>query len=329
MENRQGNFKILIIRLSSLGDILLTGPFIRALGQYYSEADLNFLVRKEFTDALRYNPGISDVWIYEKNMNEKILIDKIKSEKYDLVIDLQNNFRSRKICRKLNSRVIKFRKPGLRKFLLVNFKINLLKNFPSIPERYASVIPEINLDGRGLDLYLPPQITQELPAGNYIGICPGAKHFTKRWPADNFVKLGNMLNAIGYRILIFGGKEDRELCSLLHDRIKNSINMSNDNELPRTAVHMKMCKAVVCNDSGLMHTASAMNVPVAAIFGSTVKEFGFFPYKVKNVILENNSLSCRPCSHIGREDCPKKHFKCMNDLTPDQVLENITQLLKL
>jgi ADP-heptose:LPS heptosyltransferase len=90
---------------------------------------------------------------------------------------------------------------------------------------------------------------------------------------------------------------------------------------------MKKCKAVICNDSGLMHTACAVGTPVLTFFGSTVKEFGFTPYRNKNLILENNSLSCRPCSHIGRDKCPKNHFKCMKELTPEIVFNKLNQLL--
>ena len=133
----------------------------------------------------------------------------------------------------------------------------------------------------------------------------------------------------GYTIVLFGGKIDKDICAELVDKISGAINLSNNDELLQTAADMKLCKAIVCNDSGLMHTASATGTKVIAIFGSTVKEFGFAPYNCSNLILENNSLTCRPCSHIGRSNCPKKHFNCMKSIKPEFVFEKLKSLLTL
>jgi len=127
--------------------------------------------------------------------------------------------------------------------------------------------------------------------------------------------------------LILGGKSDRDICNQLNTAIKGSINLSNNNKLFETAANMKKCKLVICNDSGLMHTATSVGIPVVSIFGSSVKEFGFSPFGVKNLVIENNNLSCRPCSHIGKASCKKKHFKCMNDLEPNLVYEKITKFM--
>ena len=132
----------------------------------------------------------------------------------------------------------------------------------------------------------------------------------------------------GLRIALLGGRSDIEICARLSEKIKDSLNLCSNNELFQTAAAMRRCKAVVCNDSGLMHLACAVGVPVITIFGSSVREFGFAPYKCKNLILENKNLKCRPCSHIGRESCPKGHFKCMRDILPEQLLAAVTQLMQ-
>ena len=317
--------RILIIRLSSLGDILLTTPIIRSLKTNYPQLSIDFLVKNDFIDAIQLNPYINNIIIY--NDSPELLIE-LAENKYDLVINLHNNFRSKKIVKKLGVPFYKFVKPNLKKFLLVHFKINMLKEIKSIPERYAEVIPDINLDDKGLELFIPDSIKSELYGlKNVIGICPGAFHFTKRWPIEYYAEFGNKLIKDGFKVVILGGESDKNICADLQKMIPNSIDLSNNNALFQTAEHMKNCKVVVCNDSGLMHTASAVGIPVISLFGSTVKEFGFAPYGVKSLVIENNNLNCRPCTHIGRSKCPKTHFKCMNEITANSAYDKFTQFL--
>ena len=203
-----------------------------------------------------------------------------------------------------------------------------MKESPQIPIRYSNTIKNLRLDGQGLDLFTNkspnPEIVRKT---NLIGFCPGARHFTKRWPKEYYVELGNKLVHNNYTIVLFGGKIDRDICVELTSEIPGTINLSNDDDLLQTAADMKLCTAVVCNDSGLMHTATAVGPKVITIFGSTVKEFGFAPYNCTNLILENKSLNCRPCSHIGRSDCPKKHFDCMKSIKPEFVFEQLSALI--
>lgn len=322
--------KILIIRLSSLGDILLTTPFIRSLKNQFPKLQIDFLLRQEYSDALINNPYLNNLFEYsrEKELNQG-LIDKLKNIKYDFVVDLQNNYRSKKIKRSLNVLSVSFDKKTIKKFLLVNFKINLLKNSPQIPVRYAEVIENFKLDNNGIDLFTQSKPDEKVNRqDNLIGFCPGARHFTKRWPKEYFIELGKKLTESGFKVVLFGGKIDKQLCDELSYEIPDSINLANNDDLLQTAANMKMCKAIICNDSGLMHVASSTETKVVAIFGSTVKEFGFTPCNSNNLILENNSLTCRPCSHIGRESCPQKHFECMNNIYPAQVFNSLSELLK-
>ena len=314
--------KILIIRLSSLGDILLTTPLIRSIKKQYPKIIIDFLLKGQYQDALKHNKFISNLYLYEKDEN------KLKSNNYDLIIDLQNNFRSRKIKKLLNRPSLKFNKHNFDKFLLVHFKINKLISLPQIPERYAQTVPNFPLDIESLNLYLPENIKPILVDGKkFIGFAPGSKHYTKMWPIDYYIQLGNALNQNGYQIVLFGGKDDRQVCAEIKDNLPFAINLCNNNNLFQTVVDLKKCSALVCSDSGLMHVACAVQIPVLTFFGSTVKEFGFTPYKNSNLILENNSLTCRPCSHIGRSSCPKKHFKCMKDLTPQMALNKLNKFL--
>jgi lipopolysaccharide heptosyltransferase II len=315
--------KILVIRLSSLGDVLLTTPVLRALKQKFRMSEIHFLVKPQFADAVRYNPNILKIHEYEPEI--KSILGK---ERFDLIIDLQNNFRSRDVRRGLKSEIRKFSKPTLKKWLLVNTKINLLKDLKTIPLRYSETIENLQLDSNGLDLFLPDNLESELEnEKKYIGICPGAQHFTKRWPKEYFIKLGNILIENNYGVVLFGGKSDKEICSDISAGIDNCINLQNENELFKIAASIKKCKLIISNDTGLMHVASAMNVPVISIFGSSVKEFGFVPYNVKSKVLENNSINCRPCSHIGKSECPKKYFKCMKEIEPEYVFDQIKNFI--
>ncbi len=319
-------YKILIIRLSSLGDILLTTPVIRALSKKYPNSQIDYVVKKQYSSSLQYNPLISSLYLYEKE-KAKGVKEQIQKMKYDLVIDLQNNLRSCALTLGLRTEVKRFKKPTFKKLLLVWTKINQLKEIKPIPMRYAETA-SLQLDDKGLDLFIPENIKPKLTTGQkYIGICPGAKHFTKRWPEEYFIELGNKLSSQNFTVVIFGGKDDLELCEAVSSKIENSINLCNNDDLLRTASNMKQCQHIICNDSGLMHTATAVGVPITPIFGSTVSEFGFIPYQSNNTILENNSLSCRPCSHIGRSSCPQKHFKCMKEIKPNTVFDHIKSFL--
>jgi len=320
--------KLLIVRLSSLGDILLSTPLIRSIKIGCPRIEIDFVVREEYKDLLLLNPHLRNIIIYNNDEDKlKLLKNKICENNYDLIIDLQNNLRSWLLLKCYGSSVVGFKKNNINKFLFVHFNINNLKNAKQIPVRYASTLENFHLDDQGLELFTD-KIQNPVLNGieNLVGICPGSKHFTKMWPEEYFIKLGNLLNENGFKIVLFGGNDDIKVCKRISSKL-SAINLCNDNNILQTAADMKCCKLIYCNDSGLMHTATAVNIPVIAFFGSTVKEFGFTPYNSKNLILENNSLSCRPCTHIGRDNCPKKHFECMKEITPQSAFEKLSLLL--
>jgi lipopolysaccharide heptosyltransferase II len=320
--------RILLIRFSSLGDILLTTPLIRAIKSNYPAIEVDYILKSQYSDSLKYNPNISQLFHFE-DINNGSGDEFISKRNYDVVIDLQNNFKSKQFADKIKAPRFKFKKLNINKFLLVHFKINRLIEMPSIPVRYASVIHNLELDEKGLELFIPDFKKSNLKkSGKYIGLCPGSRHYTKMWSEEYFIELGKILSKEGYNILLFGGKTDRDICKRISSQINNAKDYSNDDDLLQTAADLKECVCVICNDSGLMHVTSAVQTPLIVIFGSSVKEFGFTPYKNKNLILENNLLSCRPCSHIGRNKCPKGHFKCMREISPLFVFQKFNEFLK-
>lgn len=322
--------KVLIIRLSSLGDILLTTPLIRAIKNENPQIQIDFLLRSEYRDLLIKNPNINQLHLFTRNDFENLnLVKSLRNKNYELIIDLQNNFRSRGITSKLSGEKLRFDKKSFQKILLVKAKVNLLKNASSIPVRYANVIDGLELDDKGLDLFTDCELSAKIKLlTNAIGLCPGARHFTKKWPIEYFIQLSRFLIQNNYNVFLFGGKIDKDICKQINEEVPETINLQNDDDILQTAADMKICKAIVCNDSGLMHAASAVGTKVLTIFGSSVKEFGFTPYNCKSLILENNSLSCRPCSHIGRESCPEVHFSCMKEIKPDFVFNELMKLIK-
>jgi len=321
--------KILIIRLSSLGDILLTTPLIRTLKKNYPHCKIDFLLKAEYLDLLKNNPYINKILPYSKDKIDSFNVSITQSfnlREYDLIIDLQNNLRSRRITSKLKIHTERFKKYSFRKFLLVKMKINLMKNLPSIPIRYAKTVG-IDLDNTKVEVYSDKEPNNKLVGlKNLIGICPGAKHFTKRYPIEYQIQLSKLLIENNFNVVLFGGKIDKSICDEITTAIPNVINLQNNDDILQTISDMRLCDVIICNDSGLMHAASSLNKNLIAIFGSTVKEFGFMPYKSDIIVLENENISCRPCSHIGRSNCPKSHFKCMKEIKPEEVFKIINSI---
>jgi len=222
--------KILIIRLSSLGDILLTTPLLRTLKNKFPKSIIDFLLREQYIDAIVNNPHINSIIPISRNYKHRELKKKILENSYDLIIDLQNNFRSRKILSGTASEVVRFHKPWFKKFVLVKLKLNLFKEIIPIPVRYAKSIPEFSLDDNGLEIYTNLENGTDLSKNeNYIGFCPGSRHKTKMWPEEYFIKLGKLLTDSGKKVMLFGGRDDLEVCKKISESIPNSFDLSNDN----------------------------------------------------------------------------------------------------
>lgn len=325
-------YNILIIRLSSFGDVLLTTPLLRAIKRKYKSSIIHFLTRKNNIQIFQNNPLVDKIIIYENELHNQIK-ETLKSQIYDIVIDLQNNLRSNSLLRYVKSRKIKYPKNNLRKFLLVKFKINLLKNRNlNVAEKYIKTVDGLEPDNQSLEYFPTIVINREIKTKKRVGICPASKHFTKSWPKEYYIELSKKLIATGYEVVVLGGKDDeiiaQDIMMIVND-VRNGI--TKDNDLDYLFSQMLNCDLIVCNDSGLMHFACTIpNKNIITIFGSTVKDFGFTPYNNPNAeIIEISDLKCRPCTHIGKEKCPKKHFKCMLDIKPDIVFKKIEEKINV
>jgi ADP-heptose:LPS heptosyltransferase len=254
-----------------------------------------------------------------------------------LVFDLHNNLRTfyLKLFLRFKTNLFVFKKYSFRKFLLVKFKINLMKDLPPIAERYISTLSdlkEINLIQNDLqpEIFTNPEaekktgeILNELKIPNgkkLVCLVPGTKHFTKTYPAECYIELINKLGN-DYSFLLTGKGNDKNIIDKIKSGTgKNVYDLCDKLSLLELAAIMKKCALVISGDTGPMHIAEAAGVPLIMIAGSSVREFGFYPQSENSSVIENKGLSCRPCSHIGRESCPKEHFKCMKEIKPFQVL---------
>lgn len=313
--------KILIIRLSSLGDIILTEPIARALRAKYPDAQIDFVVKKEFAPIPALFGSLSNVIPFDLENGLHAIRERLRTEQYDCILDLHNNFRS-SVLRKIGAKkVFVINKRTFARWLLVKFKINLLKQASDIIGRYFEIAKHLGVIDNGSAPRIIVNATKEKKAA----ICPGAKHWNKRWLVENFVKIAKRLSSQGYAIEVHGAKEEFDLGeqivnALPSATVKNLCGAFTLAELPQK---LTACELAITNDSGLMHLANAVGVRTISIFGPTVRELGFYPRGANATVIENIELDCRPCTTIGREDCPKGHFKCMKEISIEMVVGEI------
>lgn len=311
--------KILIIRLSSIGDVVLSSHLPRMINNKFADsggAEVHFITSSHIAPLFTNNPHISKVIRYRADVKDEIKLE-ILNEEYDVIIDLQKN--------KISSYLHSDFKGDLRlvdKLRSEKLKMVYLKKFPSevihVAERYLNTCRDlIKDDGQGLDLYIPKKKVSESIT---VGIAPEAYHNTKKWPKERYAELIQKLTSDGHRVFIFGLNN-----SNLGQGNQNVTNYSGSLSLIETAKKINECNYFISNDTGLMHIASACQVPIVLIFGSSVKELGFTPYRVDYKLVEYD-IWCRPCSHIGRSFCPLGHFKCMNNITVDEVYNSFKKL---
>ena len=324
--------KILLIRLSSIGDIVLTSPVIRCLKEQLPDAELHFALRDAYLPVIKANPYIDKVHVFRGDLRE--LAASLRKEKFDHIVDLHKNQRSLLIKMflvlsdlSLLRSISSFPKLNLRKWVLVNFKWDLMPDI-HIVDRYFKAVRKLGVtnDGRGLDYFIPPEEEVDISQfglafqRGYVAFVIAAKHVTKALPDHKIVA---MIRHSSRPVILLGGPEDREkgeriLAGTGSERVYNACGRFSLNQ---SASLVRQAKKVVTHDTGLMHIAAAFRKDIISAWGNTVPEFGMYPYlpqdEGRSKILEVKGLSCRPCSKIGFEKCPKGHFKCMEQIEGD------------
>ncbi len=318
--------KILLIRFSSIGDIVLTTPVARCLKQQLG-AEVHFLTKQAFSSLISPNPNIDKVFSFEKELNQ--VLSDLKAEKYDHVIDLHNNLRSMRVKLALGRPASSFNKLNFEKWLLVNLGINFLPDI-HIVQRYLAAAKHLGIeyDGQGLDHFIPAsevidvqQLSTPLLKGKFIAFVVGATHATKRMPVEKMLEVCQNLQQ---PIAVLGGKAENIAGQYLADNGGgNVVNLCGQLSIHQSASVIEQSAAVLTHDTGLMHIAAALKKPVVSVWGSTVPQFGMYPLYPDgtdlNTTMEVKYLKCRPCSKIGHNACPKGHFRCMLDQNVQEI----------
>jgi len=312
--------KILIIRFSSIGDIVLCTPVIRCLkNQVEGDVEIHFLSKEQYRPILAHNPYLEKVHTINKTTDE--VIDDLQALQFDYVIDLHHNLRSARVKSRLKGLSFSFNKLNIQKWVLVNFKWDRMPDV-HIVDRYLETTRALGIenDGQGLDYFLPPKL-EAIPLPNqfsehYQALVLAATHFTKRPLEKHFLK---MVEEIQQPMVLIGGEAEFEMGERLASAYPEKVlNMAGKCSLAQSALLIKNAKLVITPDTGMMHIAAAFDKPILSIWGNTVPEFGMYPYYAQNSknkleIYEVQNLGCRPCSKIGYAKCPKGHFKCMEN----------------
>jgi ADP-heptose:LPS heptosyltransferase len=343
--------KFLIIRFSSIGDIVLTTPVVRCLKKQVATAEVHYLTKTAFRPILEANPYIDKIHCLGGGPGDvpggdwEATIDALRREDFDYVIDLHHNLRTWKVKRGLGKIAFSFNKLNIEKWWYTNFKWNRMPAV-HIVDRYMETIAGFGIrnDGAGLDYFIPGKDElkpEDIPTSHqagYIGVVIGAALPTKKLP---FHKLAELCEKARQPLILLGGPEDaavgEKLAAIDPIKIYNACGKFNLNE---SAGLVRQAKLVVTHDTGLMHIAAAFKRPVVSVWGNTVPEFGMYPYYGENylynylgmggkgpfgglpyALMEVKGLKCRPCSKIGYNKCPKGHFKCMEEQPVERIFQ--------
>jgi ADP-heptose:LPS heptosyltransferase len=307
--------KILVVRFSSIGDIVLTSPVLRCLNKQLG-ATVHVLTRAVFRDVLEPNPYVDRVYATPRGLRE--VLPDLKKERYDHVVDLHHNLRTLHLRLALRRPTTAFPKLNLEKWLLVRFGINRMPN-RHVVHRYMDAAAPLGVqyDGAGLDYFIPEAqrvrpADLDLPDA-FLAFAIGATHATKRMPVEQLIDVCRNLST---PVVLLGGPAEAEAGARIQQAVPHGVvNACGRLSLHGSASLIREAKAVITHDTGMMHIAAAFHKPIYSIWGNTVPAFGMYPFypdgMQRNTSLEVNGLPCRPCSKIGFQACPKRHFHCM------------------
>ena len=310
--------KILVVRFSSIGDIVLTTPVVRMLKTQLN-TEVHFLTKAPYVSLFKNNPYVDSVFQINKSINE--VISDLKKENYDYVIDLHSNLRTQILKLKLGVSAKSFNKLNWEKFLLTNFKTNILPDV-HIVDRYLDTVKFLGItnDNKGLDFFLSDADKVDLNEfpNDYVAIVIGGQHATKILPTAKIISICKKLNKA---VLLIGGPDDKARGDEI-SKASGAINTCGNHSLLQSAFLIKNSAYVISHDTGMMHIAAAFKKKIYSVWGNTIPEFGMYPYlsDKNSKMIEVKDLNCRPCSKIGYDKCPKGHFKCMQEIDENQFL---------
>ena len=312
--------KILVIRFSSIGDIILTTPVLRCLKQQLSTVEVHFCTKQSYQSILESNPYVDQIHLFNGDILG--LMRRLRAEKFDYIVDLHNNIRTTilKVGLSLSVRSFTVDKLNWRKWLYVRFKLDVMPD-QHIVDRYLATISTLGVkdDGLGLDFFIDADShvrLAQLPATHhtgYVAYAIGGQHATKRLPVARIIEL---CHKVDYPVVLLGDAQDWRIGEQVVEALGNQLiyNACGKHTLSQSASLLQQAKVVFSHDTSLMHIAAAFHKKVYSIWGNTTPQFGMYPYRTPYTVLEKTGLSCRPCSKIGSDQCPVGHFACMNEL---------------
>lgn len=324
--------KILVIRFSSIGDIVLCSPVFRLLKQKLG-AEVHWLTKSKFAFINEHNPYIDHIHRYDDQYTS--CINQLRSMDYDVVIDLHKNLRSWRIKRALKVPTYSFDKRNFAKWVLVNFHRDLMKKEPRhLVDRYVEGLAPFNIenDGEGLDYFYGPNVVNPVKEERYIAYGIGGTYFTKKMPAEHIIR---HFNHLPYPLVLLGGHSETEAASMIEQGLGDRcINLVNQCDLHTTGKILEEAEFVISHDTATMHMAAAFRKKILSVWGATAPQLGMTPYLPKqiekySIFLEKENLSCHPCSKLGHNKCPKGHFKCLTTLEQEKVNQKINKILNL
>jgi ADP-heptose:LPS heptosyltransferase len=309
--------RVLVIRFSSIGDIVLTTPVIRNIKRCMPDCEIHYLTKPAFSFLLEHNPYISKIHTLQDSILQTALL--LKQFSFDAVIDLHHNLRSQIISAVLQAPTFRFNKLNVEKWQFVQFRTPVLPAKHIVDRYMETVLPlGVTNDGGGLDYFLPQNVTVDSLPKNYDVYIIGAQHFTKRMPVH---KIKSWCANHSNPIVLLGGKEDATSGNQIAEGLNHVINLCGQLSFHESAWVVKGGNRILTHDTGLMHVAAAFKKPVDVIWGNTLPEFGMNPYygnaPISHINHQVQSLACRPCGKIGFPACPKGHFKCMEEQVID------------
>lgn len=317
--------KILIIRFSSIGDIVLTTPVIRCIKEQL-KAEVHFITKKAYSGILESNPHVSKVYTIESEFTE--VLNDLKNEKYNFVVDLHHNLRSTRLKRALGVASAAFPKLNRQKFFLTAFKWDTMPDI-HIVDRYFKAVEKLGVinDSKGLDYFIPKEDEVDLQEqgiqSNYIAFSIGAQFATKQLPNNKLIEL---VQGTKVQVALLGGSEDVENATIISKACPGIVNLVGQLNLNQSASLVQQASKVLTHDTGLMHIASAFNKTTISVWGNTTPKLGMYPYQPdnsENFSIHEVDLKCRPCSKIGYQKCPKKHFNCMEQQDIGAILKDL------
>ncbi|HXI34251.1 MAG TPA: glycosyltransferase family 9 protein [Gemmatimonadales bacterium] len=319
---------ILLVRFSSIGDILLTTPLVRALRRRHPEARLVFVTKRGMAPLVADNPHLSEVVTLAPDESVRDLARRLRALAPTHGLDLHSSLRTAALRWLVHCHWRGYSKRKIARTILIATKLDVYGGHRPVAERYFEAARDLDVrpDSDGPEFFLAASARERVAAwlkarglgdAPLAALAPGAAHATKRWPPAQWLALAERLRGAGLVPVIVGGPDDRGVAQQLAAG-GHGVSAAGELSLQETGALLERARCAVSGDSGVMHMATGVHTPVVALFGPTVQQFGFFPYQAKSAVLER-PLDCRPCSAMGSSRCPLGHHRCLVDIAPGEV----------